>query len=54
VTTCTFGGPQLDTLFITTAACQLSDADKQQQPEAGSVFAAKVGARGMPADIFAG
>jgi sugar lactone lactonase YvrE len=54
VTTCTFGGPQLDTLFITTAACQLSAAEKQEQPEAGFVFAAQVGARGLPAEVFAG
>lgn len=54
VTTCTFGGPQLDTLFITTAACRLSEADKRTQPEAGFVFVAEVGTRGFPADCFSG
>ncbi len=54
VTTCTFGGPQLATLFITTAACKLSEADRRAQPEAGFVFAAEVGAQGFPTDLFAG
>ena len=53
VTTCTFGGPRLDTLFITTAACNLTDAQHREQPEAGFVFAANVGASGFPADAFA-
>lgn len=52
VTTCTFGGPQLDTLFITTAGNRLSDADRAAQPEAGYVFAANVGARGFQTDVF--
>ncbi|MSU53711.1 MAG: hypothetical protein CK538_08140 [Opitutia bacterium] len=54
VTTCTFGGPRLETLFITTAACKLTDAERSAQPEAGFVFAAHVGTRGFPTDVFAG
>ena len=54
VTTCTFGGPQLDTLFITSASCKLTPAELQAQPEAGFVFAAQVGTRGLPTDVFAG
>ena len=54
VTTCTFGGPQLDTFFITTASCKLTDAERQAQPEAGFVFAANVGTRGFSTDVFAG
>jgi sugar lactone lactonase YvrE len=54
VTTCTFGGPALDTLFITTAACDLTEAELRAQPEAGFVFAAQVGTRGFPTDTFAG
>jgi len=52
VTTCTFGGPGLDTLFITTAGDRLSDADRAAQPEAGFVFAASVGAKGFRTDVF--
>lgn len=54
VTTCTFGGPKLDTLFITSAACKLSPAELKAQPEAGFVFAAQVGTSGFQTDIFAG
>jgi sugar lactone lactonase YvrE len=52
VTTCTFGGPALDTLFITTAGNRLSETDRAAQPEAGFMFAANVGARGFPTDVF--
>lgn len=52
VTTCTFGGPNLDMLFITTAGVRLSEAERARQPEAGFVFAASVGARGAPAEVF--
>ena len=43
---CAFGGPQLDTLFVTTIrpiATDLSD-----QPHAGGVFALQPGVRGLP------
>lgn len=53
-TTCAFGGPRLDRLFITSASCRLSAAGRQAQPEAGHVFVAEVGATGVPADFFAG
>lgn len=52
VTTCTFGGPRLDTLFITTAGNRLGAAERAAQPEAGFVFAASVGAAGSPPDAF--
>lgn len=45
VTSCTFGGPDLDTLFITTSRENLADDD---QPSAGAVFSAAVGVRGLP------
>lgn len=54
VTTCTFGGPGQETLFITSAACRLSAAERATQPEAGFVFTAQTGARGRPTDLFAG
>ena len=41
VTACTFGGPDLDLLFITT-----SDEGRSGGPLAGSVFVAETGARG--------
>ncbi|MCS5732523.1 SMP-30/gluconolactonase/LRE family protein [Herbiconiux daphne] len=51
VTSCTFGGPDLSTLYITTSRENL---DEGEQPLAGSVFAASVGVRGTPVRAFAG
>ncbi len=50
VTSCAFGGTQLDTLYITTAHINLSDEERAQQPLAGSVFVTQPGARGLPPD----
>ena len=49
VTACTFGGPDLDQLFITTSA-----QGREGDPVAGSLFRADVGVRGMPVREFAG
>jgi sugar lactone lactonase YvrE len=51
VTACTFGGPRLDQLFITTSR---EDLPPGVDPLAGSVFRAIVGAIGRPAREFAG
>lgn len=51
VSACTFGGDNLDTLFITTSR---QDLAADQQPEAGSVFQVQVGIRGLPVVPFAG
>jgi sugar lactone lactonase YvrE len=51
VTSCAFGGPQLDTLYITTA--QPTEPDPAQ-PQAGGVFVAKPDVRGLPAFEYAG
>lgn len=45
VTSCTLGGPDLTTLYVTTSRENLSDDD---QPSAGSVFRAEVGVAGLP------
>jgi xylono-1,5-lactonase len=54
VTSCTFGGDDLDTLFITTARYGLSEETLSQNPLAGSLFAYKPGVKGMPTHLFAG
>lgn len=54
VTSCAFGGPQMTTLFITTAREDMSEADLAQQPLAGGVFAMEVGVKGIPVHPFAG
>jgi sugar lactone lactonase YvrE len=51
VTACTFGGEDLDRLFITTSREGLSPAE---EPSAGSLHVADVGVRGLPAREFAG
>jgi sugar lactone lactonase YvrE len=48
VTSCTFGGPDLSDLYITTAA---RDVD---EPHAGGLFRVRPGVRGMPTDVFGG
>jgi sugar lactone lactonase YvrE len=49
VTACTFGGPGLDQLFITTSA-----EGREGDPVAGSLFLADVGVAGLPVREFAG
>ncbi len=53
-TCCIFGGARLDTLYITTARENLSDAQLAAQPLAGAVFAIDVGVSGLPEPGFAG
>lgn len=52
VTSCAFGGPDLATLYITSAATGLSDPDGQAH--AGSLFACVPGVSGRPAGEWAG
>lgn len=54
VTSCTFGGPALDTLYITTAAQNMSAAELEKYPLSGSLFAYKPGVTGLPTPQFAG
>lgn len=54
VTSCAFGGAGLDTLYITTAAIGLSEAERAAQPLAGGLFALRVAQRGTAAGEFAG
>lgn len=51
VTACTFGGPQLDQLFITTSR---EGIEPGTDPLAGSLFRAFPAVRGIPAREFAG
>ncbi|CAL9329734.1 SMP-30/gluconolactonase/LRE family protein [Streptomyces sp. enrichment culture] len=51
VTACTFGGPGLDRLFVTTSREHLEPGS---EPEAGALFACTPGVRGVPVREFAG
>ncbi len=54
VTSCAFGGPDLATLYITSARVGLDDAALASQPLAGGLFKVSVGVRGIPAPEFLG
>ena len=54
ITACAFGGKKLDTLFITCAAQQMSEADFEREPHAGALFFCKPGFQGVPAYRFGG
>jgi sugar lactone lactonase YvrE len=47
VTSCAFGGPALDQLFVTTASCGLSAEALEAQPNAGAVFQLDLSGRGV-------
>ena len=47
-TSCTFGGPALRQLLITTARHGLTEAELREQPLAGSVLVAEPGVAGLP------
>jgi sugar lactone lactonase YvrE len=49
VTKCAFGGPDLTTLYITTAS---EGRDPQIDPMAGHLFAVETGIKGLPANVF--
>ena len=54
VTACAFGGPNLDTLFITSAAQELDAAELARQPLAGALFSIKTPYQGVPSFRFGG
>ncbi|MDA2895471.1 SMP-30/gluconolactonase/LRE family protein [Mycolicibacterium sp. BiH015] len=51
VSSCAFGGDRLQTLYITTSR---QDLRKDEEPNAGAVFAAEAAIRGAPQAVFRG
>jgi L-arabinonolactonase len=49
-----FGGKNLDVLFVTTAWFGLTEAQREKEPQAGSLFAFKPGVQGLPENRYAG
>ena len=49
-----FGGPDLATLFVTTARLGMSEDQLGREPLAGSLFAVETGIRGLPENPYAG
>lgn len=54
-TSCCFGGPNLDILYVTSARVRLAQDVLKSAPLSGSLFAVQIpGVRGIPETIFAG
>ncbi|MDQ5826379.1 MAG: SMP-30/gluconolactonase/LRE family protein [Chloroflexota bacterium] len=54
VTACTFGGPDLTDLYITTARSGLNDEHRREQPLAGDLFMVSTDTKGQPQVKFRG
>jgi xylono-1,5-lactonase len=54
ITNCAFGGPDLRTLFITSARTGLTPQQIDEQPQAGSLFCVTLDCAGQAATPFAG
>jgi len=52
VTSCTFGGPNLDQLYITTARVEMTEDDLLKYPLSGSIFIADIKVTGLRANHF--
>lgn len=54
-TSCCFGGPNLDTLYVTSASVRLNGEALAAAPLSGSLFSIRIpGVRGLPETTFAG
>lgn len=54
-TSCAFGGPELDILFVTSASVGLGDDARAHQPDAGRLFSVSgLGVRGLPCNPYRG
>ncbi len=54
ITSCAFGGKQLDTLYITTARIGMNEEQLKKFPLSGGVFAIKPGVKGVPVNFYEG
>ena len=53
ITACCFGGPDYDTLFVTTGSVYSSANDWERYPNSGSIFAVtNLGVKGVPTQFF--
>lgn len=52
VTSCAFGGKNLDILYITTSSLDMSEEEQKAYPLAGSIFKAKPGVKGVESCFF--
>ena len=54
ITNCTFGGKNLQTLFITTARWGMSKEDIEKNSQAGGLYSIDLSIKGMPDNSFKG
>jgi D-xylonolactonase len=54
ITSAAFGGPDFKTMYVTSAALDLSTEQLEQEPQAGGLFAVEMEVAGMPAHLFEG
>jgi sugar lactone lactonase YvrE len=54
VTSCAFGGPDLSSLYITSATASMSPTQLESYPRAGGLFVSRPGVRGQPPKAYAG
>jgi sugar lactone lactonase YvrE len=54
ITSCAFGGPDLDELYITSACRDLDEAERRRYPGAGGLFRIRPGVSGAAPDLFGG
>ena len=52
VTSCAFGGPNLDILYITSSSLDMTEAEATEFPLAGSLFKVKLKVKGVEAHFF--
>ena len=52
VTSCAFGGENLDILYITTSSLDMTEEEQEAFPMAGSIFIAKPGVKGVKSRFF--
>ena len=53
VTSCSFGGPNLETLYITTSSLDMNEDESREYPNAGSLFEVRPGVKGVKGNFFA-
>lgn len=53
-TSCTFGGPDLATLYVTSGTMRMTADELAREPRAGHLFALETDVRGLPEPRFAG
>jgi sugar lactone lactonase YvrE len=54
VSSCAFGGKNLETLYITTAGAWVNESRLKEFPQSGSLFCVKPGVRGVAAENYRG